>query len=135
MLKLAQERDTLKVIHDQIGAPTGADLLADVTAHAVRMALQRPEVSGLYHLVASGQTSWHGYASHVIDFARQAGVRIKVTPEAILPVPTSDFPLPAPRPRNSRMDTRKLQNTFGVHLPLWQSGINRMLTEILEKQS
>ena len=135
MLKLAKERDTLKVIDDQIGAPTGADLLADVTAHAVRMALQRPEVSGLYHLVASGQTSWHGYASHVIDFARQAGVRIKVTPEAILPVPTSDFPLPAPRPRNSRMDTRKLQNTFGVYLPLWQSGINRMLTEFLEKQS
>lgn len=135
MLKLAQERDALKVINDQIGAPTGADLLADITAHAIRTAQQRPDVGGLYHLVASGQTSWHGYASYVIDFARQAGVEIKVAPETILPVPTSAFPLPAARPRNSRLDTRKLQNTFDVHLPHWHSGINRMLTEILEKQS
>ncbi len=135
MLKLAQERDALKVINDQIGAPTGADLLADITAHAIRTAQQRPDVGGLYHLVASGQTSWHGYASYVIDFARQAGVEIKVAPEAILPVPTSAFPLPAPRPKNSHLDTRKLQNTFDVHLPHWHSGINRMLTEILDKQS
>ena len=135
MLKLAQERDSLKVINDQIGAPTGADLLADVTTHAIRTAQQHPDVSGLYHLVASGQTSWHGYASYVIDFARQAGIEIKVTPETILPVPTSDFPLPARRPKNSRLDTRKLQHTFGVHLPHWQHGIKRMLSEILEKQT
>jgi len=133
MLRLAKERDQLNVINDQIGAPTGADLLADVTAHAIRMALQRPDVSGLYHLVAGGETSWHEYASFVIDFARQAGIKIKVAPEAIQPVPTSAFPLPAPRPKNSRMDTHKLQNTFDLNLPHWQSGITRMLTEILEK--
>ncbi|MFI3155106.1 MAG: dTDP-4-dehydrorhamnose reductase [Methylococcaceae bacterium] len=133
MLRLAGERDCLTVIDDQIGAPTGADLLADVSAHAIRAARQRPELSGLYHLVAGGQTSWHGYAGFVIDFARQAGIEIKVEPEAIRPVPTSAFPLPAPRPKNSRLDTRKLQNTFGLNLPHWQSGITRMLTEILEK--
>jgi len=133
MLRLAAERDQLTVINDQIGAPTGADLLADITAHAIRVALQRPKMSGVYHLAASGQTSWHDYARYVIEFARQAGIKIKVAPEAIQPVPTSAFPLPAPRPKNSRLDTCKLQNTFSLNLPHWQSGITRMLTEILEK--
>jgi dTDP-4-dehydrorhamnose reductase len=135
MLRLAQERDFLSVINDQIGAPTGADLLADISAHAIRTALRNPDVGGLYHLVAGGETSWHGYASFVIDFARQAGIEIKVTPEAIQPVPTSAFPLPAPRPKNSRLDTQKLKNTFGLDLPHWQRGVARMLTEILEKKS
>ncbi|HNZ56878.1 MAG TPA: dTDP-4-dehydrorhamnose reductase [Methylophilaceae bacterium] len=131
MLKLAKERDSLKVINDQIGAPTGADLLADVTAHAIRTALLQPEVSGLYHLVAGGETSWHGYANFVIEFARQAGVEIKVSADAIAPVPTAAFPTPAIRPLNSRLDTQKLQNTFNLYLPHWQSGVTRMLTEIL----
>jgi dTDP-4-dehydrorhamnose reductase len=134
MLRLAQERDGLKVIDDQIGAPTGADLLADVTAHAIRTALQRPDVAGLYHLVAGGQTSWHAYACFVIDFARQAGVEIKVSPEAVQPVPTSEFPTAAKRPMNSRLDATKLQNTFDLKLPHWQTGVSRMLTEILEKK-
>ncbi|MDP3141876.1 MAG: dTDP-4-dehydrorhamnose reductase [Methylotenera sp.] len=133
MLKLAQDRDALKVISDQIGAPTGADLLADVTALTIRSALLHPEVSGLYHLVASGHTSWHGYANFVIDFARQAGVDIKVAAEAIQPVPTAAFHTAAKRPLNSRLDTHKLQNTFDLKLPHWQSGVIRMLTEILEK--
>lgn len=134
MLRLARERDSLTVIDDQIGAPTGADLLADVTAHAIRTALQHPEVSGLYHLVADGQTSWHSYAGFVIDVARQMGIETKTAPQAIQPVPSSAFPLPAPRPKNSRLDTGKLQNTFGLNLPHWQNGITRMLTEIIEKQ-
>jgi dTDP-4-dehydrorhamnose reductase len=134
MLRLAAERDCLNVINDQIGAPTGAELLADVTAHVIRATRQRPDVSGLYNLAADGETSWHGYARFVIEFARQAGVAIKVAPEAIQPVPTSAFPLPAPRPKNSRLDTCKLQNTFGLKLPHWQSGVTRTLTEILEKQ-
>jgi dTDP-4-dehydrorhamnose reductase len=135
MLRLARERDRLSVIHDQIGAPTGADLLADVTAHALRTARQRPELGGLYHLVASGQTSWYDYALFVIDHARQAGIDIKVAPESIHPVPTSAFPTAARRPLNSRLNSRKLQTTFGLHLPHWQDGITRMLTEVLEKQS
>lgn len=133
MLKLAQERDSLNVIDDQVGAPTGADLLADVTAHAVRAAQQLPEVSGLYHLVAGGETSWHGYARFVIDFAARSGIDIRVAPDAINAVPTSAFPTPARRPHNSRMDTTKLKNTFGLYLPDWRVGVARMLSEVLEK--
>ncbi|MCR4303913.1 MAG: dTDP-4-dehydrorhamnose reductase [Gallionella sp.] len=132
MLRLARERDSLSVIDDQIGAPTGADLLADVTAHAIRTVRQQPELSGLYHLVAGGETSWYGYASFVIDYARRAGVTLKVPPGAIKPVPTSAFPTPARRPHNSRMDTAKLRHAFDLYLPSWQNGVTRMLTEILE---
>ena len=119
MLRLAQERDRLTVIDDQIGAPTGADLLADVTAHAIRRVLQQPELSGLYHLVARGETSWYDYACYVLNLARQAGVELKVAADSVIPVPTSAFPLPARRPLNSRLDARNLQATFDVHLPLW----------------
>jgi dTDP-4-dehydrorhamnose reductase len=133
MLRLAQERDSLNIIDDQIGAPTGADLLADVTAHAIRTALSRPEVSGLYHLVAGGETSWHGYARFVIDFAARAGIDIKVPPNAIMPVPTSAFPTPAKRPHNSRMCTGKLRRTFDLNLPSWEVGVARILSEMLEK--
>ena len=133
MLKLAQERDSLNVIDDQVGAPTGADLLADVTAHAIRAAQQRPEVAGLYHLVAGGKISWHGYARFVIDFAARSGIDIKVAPDAIKPVPTSAFPTPARRPHNSRMNTAKLRQTFDLHLPDWRVGVARMLSEVLEK--
>ncbi|NUZ05771.1 dTDP-4-dehydrorhamnose reductase [Piscinibacter koreensis] len=131
MLRLAAERDRLTVIDDQVGAPTGAELIADATAHAVRSASQRPEVSGTYHLVAGGQTTWHGYACHVIERARAAGRPIKVAPEAIQPVPTSAFPTPALRPLNSRLDTRRFQRTFGLVLPPWRLGVDRMLAEIL----
>ncbi len=133
MLRLAQEREQLRVIDDQIGAPTGADLLADITAHALRAARLRPELSGLYHLTAAGETTWHGYARFVLDFAQRAGVVLKVAPEDIQPVPTSAFPTAARRPHNSRLDTAKSQNTFDLHLPHWEAGVERMLTEILEK--
>ncbi|MDO9053672.1 MAG: dTDP-4-dehydrorhamnose reductase [Gallionella sp.] len=132
MLRLAQERDSLKVIDDQIGAPTGADLLADVTAHAIRASRQHPEVSGLYHLTASGETSWYGHASFVLDYARRAGVALKVAPDAIEAVPTSAFPTPAKRPHNSRLNTDKLQQSFGLYLPHWHAGVTRMLTEVLD---
>ena len=131
MLKLAAERDALTIIDDQYGAPTGAELLADVTAHAARMTLASPELAGTYHLAAGGETTWHGYARHVIEFARAKGQPIKVAPDAIRPVPTSAFPTPARRPANSRLDTRKLQGAFGLVLPDWQKGVERMLNEIL----
>jgi dTDP-4-dehydrorhamnose reductase len=131
MLKLAKERDRLTVIDDQFGSPTGAELLADLTAHALRAVLVRPELAGTYHAVAQGETSWHGYARHVIEFARAVGQPIKVLPEAIHAVPTSAFPTPARRPGNSRMNTRKLRDAFGVTLPAWQAGVERMLTEVL----
>jgi dTDP-4-dehydrorhamnose reductase len=131
MLKLAKERERLTVIADQFGAPTGAELLADVSAHAARMLRARPELSGLYHCVAAGETSWYGYATHVIERARAAGHAIKVAPDAILPIPTTDYPTPATRPLNSRLDTRRLREVFGLVLPPWQQGVDRMLAEIL----
>jgi dTDP-4-dehydrorhamnose reductase len=130
MLRLAQERDQLSVINDQFGAPTGADLLADVTAHAVLHALRYPDVSGLYNLAAGGVTTWYDYASFVIETARNDGLTLKVAPESVRPIPASAFPLPAPRPTNSRLDTNKLQSTFKLTLPNWQIGMKRMLTEI-----
>ena len=130
MLKLAKERDRLTVIDDQIGSPTGADLLADLTGHALRAALVRPDLAGTYHAVASGETSWHGYARHVIEFARAAGQKVLVAPDAVVAVPTSAFPTPAKRPGNSRMNTDKLRERFGLALPSWQAGVDRMLAEV-----
>ena len=131
MLRLAKERDRLTVIDDQFGAPTGAELLADVTAHAIRETLREPGKAGLYHLVAGGETTWHGYARFVIEQAREAGMDLKALPEAVDPVPTTDFPTPAKRPHNSRLNTAKLQSTFGLVLPHWQAGVARMLRETL----
>ncbi len=130
MLRLAKERDSLNVINDQIGSPTGAELLADVTAHALRVAVQRPEVSGLYHLVAKGTVSWFDYARLVLDFAEKSGVALKVPADAVTPILTSQFPTPAQRPLNSRMNANKLESTFDLSLPSWQSGLLRMLNEI-----
>lgn len=129
MLRIAKERDKLTVIDDQFGAPTGAELLADITAHAIRATLQDPSKAGLYHAVAGGVTTWHGYARFVIEQAKAAGVELKAGPEAVEPVPTTAFPTPARRPHNSRLDTTKLQSTFGLVLPEWQSGVARMLRE------
>ena len=131
MLRLAKERDRLTVIDDQYGAPTGAELLADVTAHAIRATLQDPAKAGLYHAIAGGETTWYGYARFVLEQAQQAGVTLKAGPQAVEAVPTSAFPTPATRPHNSRLDTTKLQTTFGLRLPPWQEGVARMLRETL----
>lgn len=131
MLRLAQERESLTVIDDQYGAPTGAELLADVTAHALRQVLKRPQDAGLYHLVADGVTSWHGYAKLVIAIAERSKSAIKIKAINVDPVPTLAFPTPAVRPLNSRLDTNRLQATFGLTLPPWQQGVERMLAEIL----
>jgi dTDP-4-dehydrorhamnose reductase len=135
MLRLAKERETLQVIDDQFGAPTGADLIADVTAHAIRQAVpaaasDNAGLAGIYHLVAGGCTNWNAYAKHVIALAECAQPAIKIVAKDIRAVPTSAFPTPAKRPHNSRLDTTKLQTTFGLTLPQWQTGVNRMLNEI-----
>ena len=131
MLRLAKERDTLSVIDDQIGAPTGADLLADITALALQRVQTQSELAGLYHLVASGSISWHGYATLLIEQARAAGVDIKTAQNAIHKIATQAYPTPATRPLNSKLDTSKLRAAFNLHLPPWQQGVARMLTEIL----
>jgi dTDP-4-dehydrorhamnose reductase len=129
MLKLAGEREALNVIDDQIGAPTGADLLADISAHSIRAAHDNPALAGTYHAVAAGQTSWFHYARFVIEWARARGLPVKVAAEAIRAVPTSAYPTPARRPLNSRLDTAKLRAAFGLHLPDWRVGVQRMLQE------
>ncbi len=133
MLRLAHEPHKLTVINDQYGAPTGADLIADVTAHAIRRVLNTQNISftGVYHLVAAGETTWHGYASHVIEKAKVLRLDLNWRVSEIEPVPTTAFPTPAKRPHNSRLCTEKLQQAFGLALPPWQQGVDRMLAEIL----
>lgn len=133
MLRLAQERERLTVIDDQWGAPTSAELLADVTAHAIRHLQRHPQGSGLYHCAAAGETNWHLYAKHVLSLASQAPAAIKIKATDIAPIPTSAYPTPAQRPHNSRLDCSKLQTTFGLTLAPWQQGVARMLTEFLER--
>jgi len=133
MLRLAAERDRLNVVADQWGAPTSAALLADVTAHLLRQHSVREEgfPYGLYHVTAGGETNWHQYACHVIEYARAAGSHLRVPPEAIHPIPTSEYPTPARRPQNSRLSTRKFQDTFGLRLPDWQDGVNHILEQLI----
>ncbi len=131
MLRLAKERAQLEVIDDQIGAPTGADLLADVTAHALRALAMQPQLAGLYHVAAGGETSWHGYARFVLAHAEKAGVVLKAGVGSVAAIPSSQYPASAKRPANSRLDTSRLRNSFGLTLPPWQAGVTRMLTEIL----
>jgi dTDP-4-dehydrorhamnose reductase len=133
MLRLASERETLTVINDQFGAPTSAELLADVTAHALRKLQDQPALAGLYHCIAGGETTWHGYAQFVLGQAQALGLPLKAGPEQVAPTPTSSYPTPAKRPLNSRLDTGKLQAAFGLTLPHWQVGVARMLTEISGK--
>lgn len=127
MLRLAQQHTELAVINDQVGAPTGAELLADCTAHAIRVAVRKPEVAGLYHLVASGETTWYDYAALV--FAEAAKADIPLAIKTLNAVGTHNYPTPARRPLNSRLDTTKFQTTFDLVLPAWESGVKRMLNE------
>ncbi|WP_108649843.1 dTDP-4-dehydrorhamnose reductase [Dongshaea marina] len=129
MLRLGREKTELSVINDQFGAPTGAELLADCTAHAIVVARENPKLADLYHLTASGTTSWYEYALLVFDCARKADVELAM--QKLHPVATSAFPIPATRPHNSRLNTDKFQKSFGLVLPAWQQGVKRMLDEIL----
>lgn len=134
MLRLAAERDALSVVADQFGSPTSAALLADLTAHLVRQASRANAADfpyGVYHAVAGGETNWHEYACYVIERARKAGRPIRVAPEKIRPIATADYPTPAKRPANSRLDTSKLRDTFGLRLPDWREGLDHILDQIL----
>ncbi|OYU45622.1 MAG: dTDP-4-dehydrorhamnose reductase [Burkholderiales bacterium PBB4] len=133
MLRLATEREALTVIDDQVGAPTSAELLADVAVHALRAAMAKPELAGLYHCVAAGQTTWYGYCKYVLGQAQTLGWNLKAGPAQVAPTSTASYPTPAKRPLNSRLNTGKLQSAFGLHLPDWQQGVARMLTEISGK--
>lgn len=138
MLRLAQERDQLKVVADQVGAPTGAELLADATAHALRQVLPflghgYLTPGGTYHLAASGATNWHAYARYVLTEACRHGQVLRLPPDQVLAIASDAFPTVAPRPFNSRLDCTLFENTFGIHLPSWQAGVSRMLSEVVSK--
>jgi dTDP-4-dehydrorhamnose reductase len=133
MLRLAKERETLSVIADQHGAPTSAELIADVTALALHQAVQNrnhADVAGTYHLVAQGETTWHGYAQYVLTLARERGIMLKTAPEEVYPIKTEAYPLPAKRPHNSRLNVSKLTSTFRVHLPDWRHHVRRLIEEM-----
>jgi dTDP-4-dehydrorhamnose reductase len=135
MLRLARERDKIKVVSDQIGAPTSAELLADVTACCLYRlqydATLASQQSGTYNLAASGSTSWHGFAQFILDEALRLGVQLRATSENVLAIPTSDYPLPAKRPANSRLATNKISSIFGLELPSWQLHAKRIVAEIV----
>jgi len=138
MLRLAAERDSLRVVADQIGGPTSATLIADITAKVLK-AMHGAESNdarwGLYHLAAGGETSWHGYARYVIAQAWTRGFVLKATPEAVTPITTANYPLPAARPANSRLDTTKLRQIFALNLPDWQIGVDQVLSAVIDQQN
>ena len=131
MLRLARERERLTVIDDQWGAPTGAELIADVTAQAVAQLRQVPGKGGLYHLAAAGATTWFEYAKYVLAQAQRAQPAIEMKVTEVAPIATRDYPTPARRPHNSRLDCTRLQAAFDLRLPPWQDGVRRMLAETL----
>ncbi|HBZ4249022.1 TPA: dTDP-4-dehydrorhamnose reductase [Klebsiella aerogenes] len=131
MLRLAGEKETLSIIDDQHGAPTGAELLADCTAIAIREEMRNKSVAGTYHLVASGETNWRDYACFVFDVARKHGAELAI--QEVKGIPTTAYPTPAKRPLNSRLSNEKFQQVFGVRLPDWRQGVERVVTEVLGK--
>ncbi|THJ15116.1 MAG: dTDP-4-dehydrorhamnose reductase [Nitrospira sp. CG24B] len=134
ILRLAVERESLNVVADQHGVPTSAALLADVTAQLIRQRQREGDDNfpfGLYHLVASGETNWCDYARFVVSEALALGKSLKLSPDSIRAIASSEYPLPAKRPANSRLDTQKLRSRFEVELPDWQSGIRHILQQIV----
>ncbi|UTH76563.1 dTDP-4-dehydrorhamnose reductase [Chromobacterium sp. IIBBL 290-4] len=136
MLRLASERSELKVVADQVGAPTSAALIANTTARLIQRYLSDGERSpfGTYHLVASGETSWHGYAQYLIGQASKLGFPLTLAPDAVLGIPTEAYPLPAKRPANSRLDCAKLKADFSITLPAWQDGVDTVLAALWQQR-
>lgn len=138
MLKLAAERDTLRVVADQVGAPTSTALLSQVAVQLIstmKNAATNDAGWGTYHVAAAGETSWHGYAQYVIDGATKRGAKLKADVSGVQPIRTEEYPLPAPRPLNSRLNTQKICRQFGVHLPHWQDGIDAILDELFQPKT
>jgi dTDP-4-dehydrorhamnose reductase len=133
MLKLAQERDKLSIVADQIGSPTSAAMLADATAVIVKQLFETGATRkyGTYHLVADGETSWHGYAQWVVTKANALGLKTKIAPDAIRAITTKEYPMPAPRPSNSRLDTSKVMSVFGLNLPSWRDEVAIVLEKLI----
>jgi dTDP-4-dehydrorhamnose reductase len=131
MLRLASERDALRIVADQRGAPTSAMLLADVAAHVLQQMRSDRTCRGLFHCTAAGETSWHGYAQFIIKQAHALGLPLKTTPQTIAAITTADYPTPAKRPANSRLSCNALEQYFGLQLPPWQRHVTRTLQELI----
>ena len=141
MLRLGRERDEIKVVADQTGAPTSAELIADVTAMALRGLEEQAQqtagaatavpLNGIYHLAAAGATSWHGYAQLAVQEALRVGIELRVTPERVIPITSAEYPALAGRPRNSRLDTGKLRSALGIAMPPWELHVKRWLEKQL----
>lgn len=133
MMRLARQKEALSVVADQWGAPTGAALIADVTSAMVQQLQMGKKIdSGVYHLVAAGETNWHEYAQHVLTRAVQKGLTMKFDSQSIRAIPTSDYPTPARRPANSRLDCRKLETALGITLPHWSQGVDQVVDMLME---
>ena len=138
MVQLAKTQDELKVVNDQIGAPTSAELIADVTALCLYQIAQYKNsahnLSGTYHLTPTGKTSWHGFAQFIIAEALGLGVKFRASFENVQAISTSEYPLPAKRPSNSLLDTKKICNTFNVYMPPWQTHVERLFKELYSQR-
>ena len=136
MLRLASERDELSVVSDQVGVPTSASLIADITAECLdkseQEAYRLTHTSGTYHLVPSGETNWFEFAKRVISNATKLGEIFRITPDAITPILTEAYPTPAKRPSNSLLDTEKLTKTFQVYLPPWEHDVDHLVGELIQ---
>lgn len=133
MLRLARERSALKIVNDQIGAPTPARLIADVTLMALQGLQQGRVDGGLYHLAPRGETSWHGFANEIFRLAREAEESLAIDPQQVAGIPTSEYPTPAARPLNSRLSLSKLEYTLSIRLPDWSSQLSLTLDEYLSQ--
>ena len=131
MLALSQQREELSIINDQIGAPTSAELIADVSAHAIVQTLRDQTKIGTYHLVASGQTSWFEYANYIFEQAKNLGMNLAI--QQVNPIQTIVYPTPAKRPHNSRLNNQKIQQAFQIYLPDWKVHVQRIVIEVLQK--
>lgn len=125
MLRVGAQRDELRVVADQIGTPTSAALIADVTAQVLR---QGTEASGTWHLTAAGHTSWHGFAEAI--FARAVAAGLLPRAPQVVAIPTSEYPTPARRPAYSCLDTTTLRRDFGIDLPAWETALDSVVAEL-----
>ena len=136
MLRLGRDRDELRVVDDQFGVPTSARLIAEVTASCIgRLATNSAPASGVYHLAPHGETTWCRFARAILAAARERGVPLRCPPENVVGIGTADYPLPARRPANSRLDTTKLETALNIRLPEWQDDVPAVVAALVAEPS
>ena len=130
MIRLFQEKDELSVVNDQIGVPTSAELIADITSVCLMQALRNnTDLSGIYHLAPSGNTSWYGFAQYLLEKGQSIVDGLSSHSVNLNPIPTSQYPTPAKRPKNSLLNTNKISQEFGIFMPMWQTHVDRFLNQ------